>query len=186
MRKKFALFLAAAMVLSLTACGKSNDNSNTTQATTEATTEAATEATTQADNNKAEGTMGQILLQDFKDRIAADENITPQEMAEALLTNPVIQFMGAAMPMEPGYLAGFSEEISGFSECVMFAPMIGSIPFVGYIFTVDEGNDVNEFAENLEKLADPRWNICVEADETIIEISGNTVFFLMCPNNTEG
>ena len=60
-------------------------------------------------------------------------------------------------------------------------PMIGSIAFVGYVFTLEEGADVDAFKATLEANADPRWQICVTADETIIENVGNTVFFLMSP-----
>ena len=67
----------------------------------------------------------------------------------------------------------------------MFAPMIGTIPFVGYIFVLEEGTDVDGFKSTLETNADPRWNICTEADETIVDSVGNTVFFLMSPNTFE-
>ena len=102
-----------------------------------------------------------------------------QAIADALIANKVIEFAGATMPVEPGYLAGFSNEISGFEQGVMFAPMIGSIAFVGYVFTVD--GDAAVFEQTLLDNADPRWNICVEAGETVSAVSGNLVFFLMCP-----
>ena len=59
--------------------------------------------------------------------------------------------------------------------------MMGSIAFVGYVFTLEDGADVDAFKATLEANANPRWQICVTADETIIENVGNTVFFLMCP-----
>ena len=63
--------------------------------------------------------------------------------------------------------------------------MIGSIPFVGYIFILEDGADVDTFAQNLLDNCNPRWNICVTADETFCEVSGNTVFFLMSPAGTD-
>ena len=48
MKKILALALAAMMVLSLAACGNTNDNTNTTAGTTAGTTEATTEVTTEA------------------------------------------------------------------------------------------------------------------------------------------
>ena len=68
----------------------------------------------------------------------------------------------------------------------MFAPMIGTIPFVGYVFTLAEGADAEAFVKTLSDNANPRWNICTEAEDTIIEAVGNKVFFLMCPKSLEG
>ena len=67
----------------------------------------------------------------------------------------------------------------------MFAPMIGSIPFVGYVFTLEEGADAAAFMQTLTDNADPRWNVCVEADETVVENADNMVFFVMCPAQFE-
>ena len=79
-------------------------------------------------------------------------------------------------------LAGFNNaEITGFDEGVMFAPMIGSIPFVGYIFTLPDGADTEAFLQLLTDNADPRWNICTEADETVTGKAENMIFFVMSP-----
>lgn len=39
-----------------------------------------------------------------------------------------------SMPVEEGLLNGFTGEIKGFEEGYVFSPMIGSIPFIGYVF----------------------------------------------------
>lgn len=67
----------------------------------------------------------------------------------------------------------------------MFGPMIGTIPFIGYIFNLAEGTDVEAFKTMLSENADLRWNICTAAEELVIENEGNTVFFLMCPASFE-
>ena len=91
------------------------------------------------------------------------------------------------MPVEAeGFLMGFSADITGFEEAVSFMPVIGTIPFMGYVFTLAEDADVETFISTLETNADPRWNICTEAEETVIEAVGNKVFFLMCPKSLEG
>ena len=91
-------------------------------------------------------------------------------------------FMAGAMTVEEGLLTGFDNaEIKGFADGAVFMPMIGSIPFVGYVFDLAADADVDAFKATLEANANPRWQICVTADETIIENVGNTVFFLMCP-----
>lgn len=129
-----------------------------------------------------QSSVAQVLLSDFKEIAAADPNITAEEMASALMGNEAITFEAATMPIEPGLLSGFGNaEITGFTEGTMFAPMIGTIPFVGYIFVVDEATDVEQFKVNLQSNADLRWNICVEADEMVVDNVGNMVFFVMSP-----
>jgi hypothetical protein len=104
------------------------------------------------------------------------------DIADGLLANDYILFSGATMEVEPGYLTGFNNaEITGFEEGTMFAPMIGSIPFVGYVFTLADDADAESFQTLLLENADPNWNICTMADETISEVNGNKVFFVMCP-----
>lgn len=193
MKKMIALILASMMLVTLGACGgKETSTSESSESMVQETTEtAAEEAATEAEESSEEegaaaDTVGQTLLQDFLSRAEADPALSAQEHADALLTNAVIEFSGAAMPVENGLLTGFGNaEITGFQEGVMFAPMIGTIPFVGYIFVLEEASDTASFMTTLEENANPRWNICTEADETIVESSGNTVFFLMCPSAFE-
>ena len=146
MKKIIALLAALTMLLSMAACGAAEDK--TTDPTTESTTQAtentteATEDTTEAtdatedttEGTAAEGTVGETLLAAFK----ANSTGTAQEIADGLMTNPIIPFMPVTMAMEPGFLMGFNADITGFEECVTFAPMIGTIPFAGYVFTVEK------------------------------------------------
>ncbi len=205
--KKALLMIITAAMLSMTACSggeASSENSTPTEAPTEAVTEAPTEEVTEApteaepdapveeeteapaDNSAAGGTLGETLLADFTER-AADESATAQTIADGLITNPAILFGPMTMPVEPGLLSGFGNtEITGFKEGVTFAPMIGSIAFVGYVFDLEEGTDGAAFMQTLKDNADLRWNICVEAEEMICEQVGNKVFFVMCPKTLEG
>ncbi len=168
MKKIIALLMAVLMIMSMAACGKNDVDVNSNES---AGNQAATEAT-----------VGQTLLADFK----ADTNGTAQEIAERLISNPIIQFMGGAMPVEEGLLSGFDNaEIKGFKEGASFAPMMSSIAFVGYVFELADDADVEAFKTTLKDSANLRWNICVEAEELIVENVGNKVFFLMCPKSFE-
>lgn len=170
MKKIIALLLIAMLALTMVACSK-NDTTNTDTPNNGESTE-----------TPAEVTVGQTLLNDFK----ADSTGTAQQIAERLIGNEIIEFMGGAMPVEEGLLSGFDNtEIKGFKEGVMFAPMMSSIAFVGYIFELEEGADVEAFKTTLKDSANLRWNICVEAEELIVESEGNKVFFLMCPKSFE-
>lgn len=80
------------------------------------------------------------------------------------------------------YISGFQKEIKDFKTAYAIRPMIGTIPFVAYIFEVE---NANEFAEELKSSADLRWNICTEADEMHAVVSGDYVFFVMSPKNFE-
>ncbi len=129
-------------------------------------------------------TLGNTLLADFKVKAASMNTLA---LAEALVTNPVIQFSGGAMPVEPGLLSGFGNtEITGFKEGAVFMPMIGSIAFVGYVFELENAADVSGFISKLRSSADMRWNICVEAEEMVTGSVGTKVFFVMCPTSLEG
>ena len=192
--------VSALLCLSMVACGNTEVEEGTTTAatTTEATvategdvTEEATTTEAPAEDKiaiidpKADAnTIGGKLWNAF---VAAKEEkpeITPEEMANLLVTNEVIQFMGGAMPLEANqeFFTGFDEyKITGYESGALYMPMIGSIPFIGYVFDLADGADVEAFVKNLTDHANPRWNICVTAEQTVVGAYGNTVFFLMCP-----
>lgn len=158
MKKFVSLFLAAVMALSMVACGNSGEEANEPE------------------------TVGEVLLADFK----ANAEGNAQEIVDGIMQNEILPFETAKMPVEPGLLTGFDNaEITGFKEGVMFAPMMGTIPFVGYVFVLEEGADVDAFTKTLEDNANLRWNICTEAEELVVEAEGNTVFFVMCPAQFE-
>ena len=160
MKKFIALLLAAVMVLSLAACGNTGSE----------------------EEMKEPETVGEFICQDFW----ANSEGSAQEVADRLIQNEILPFEAVTMPVEPGLLTGFDNaEITGFSEGVMFAPMMGTIPFVGYVFVLEEGVDVTGFVETLGDNANLRWNICTEAEEMIVEAEGNNVLFLMCPKSFE-
>ena len=131
---------------------------------------------------KDQDTVGKVLLQDFK----SNPDGTALEVAERIITNESIPFMGGAMEVEPGLLTGFNNaEITGFKEGAMFSPMIGTIPFVGYIFEMEDGADIDGFMDTLKQNANLRWNICTKAEELTLGREGNKVFFLMSPMSFE-
>lgn len=133
----------------------------------------------------ANKTLGNVLLADFKAKAAS--GMDAEAIAGGLLKNPAILFGGATNPVAPGdYLPGFDEsEIKGFKSGVAFMPMIGSIPFVGYVFELDGTVGASEFISSLKKSANLRWLVCAEAEEMVAGSEGNKVFFVMCPKSLE-
>lgn len=125
------------------------------------------------DNSSAAGSLGVSLCEAFK-ADAADL----KEVAANVEKAASEEFSLVTEDCSEGFLMGFSADIKGFSSGVKLAPMIGSIPFVAYVFETD---DTAALMETLKTNADPRWNICTEARETVSEVSGNYVFFAMLP-----
>ena len=190
MKKIITLFLALLLVFSLTACGADTEPEVTEpsaveQPTTVQPTE--TEETTEAPSVTEDGASpAQTLFAQFKEMMNGGEDLTAEEMANQLISNEIIPFAPMVMAVEPGYLNGFAGEITGFAEGATFGPMIGTIPFVGYVFRLDAEADVDAFVQTLKNQAMLNWNICTQADEMLCDAVGNTVFFVMSPANFEG
>lgn len=166
MKKLLTMLLAATMVFNLAGCGNSEPAGGN-----EGTNEILTE-----------GTVGEILCSVFKNKAGE----SAQTIADEILGNAIIAFPTASMPVEPGLLNGFDNyEVTGFEEGVMFGPAMGTIPFVGYVFTLADGADVEAFKTGLKDNANLRWNICTEAEELTVESKENKVFFLMSPKSLE-
>lgn len=121
------------------------------------------------------------LFEDFQAAVQKNPDMGTDEIADALINGEHFPLNGGAMPVEEGWLNGFSEDVTGFESGTMFAPMIGSIPFVGYIFKLADTADADAFMAQLKEKADLRWNICTEADEMFCGNEGQTVFFVMSP-----
>lgn len=188
MKKILALVLATTMVFSIIACGN-EDVTETTESnvvsTETASTETSTEATTESATT-AEGTIGELALEAFKVYAEANPDASSEEVANAIVPALENYFGPVVMPVVEGVLNGFDNaEIKGFKEGSVFAPMIGTIPFVGYVFTLAEDADADAFVATLTDSANPRWNICTEADEMFTEVVGNKVFFVMSPSKFE-
>ncbi len=180
MKKALTILLISMMAMTFTACGKSDSSDSGSS-----NGSSASEETKPAEEIKAD-TVGTKLYVDFKEKAESDSAATAQSLADAVMANPMIQFMPMTMPVEQGLLSGFGNvEIKGFKEGVMFGPAIGSIPFIGYVFTLDDGTDAEAFVKTLKDNADLRWNICVEAEEMVCETVGDKVFFVMSPKSFE-
>lgn len=179
MKKLVSLLLCIIMVSSVcfvTACSKENNkvNDDTTKTDVEESS---------GDGNSEDAipdygdTKGAQLCTEFATRASKSDDI--EAIAEELCSADISGYDCLTMPVEEGFLNGFSSEIKGFNKGVMFSPSIGSIPFVAYIF---ETEDTEALKKTLLDNADPRWNICTEADETFAGVYKNYVFFVMLPN----
>lgn len=182
MKRNIAMILAAVLAASMISCG-GNDTNDTNTTDTAAGTESAvvTEEVIEAN------TVATKLQVAFLDAVKANPAATAEEIANTMAQHEAVSPIGpVVMPITEGWLNGFSaESITGFAEGAQFSPMIGTIPFMGYIFTLADGADVEAFTTQLTSNADLAWNICTEADEMVCDSEGNKVFFVMAPKSFE-
>lgn len=159
MKKLTSLFIACTLSLcaALSSCGSdSSKNKPTTPAT--------------------------ILYAEFESIMDSNADIPLSELATELSTNEIIPFAPVVMPIQEGYLPGFTTEIKGFTDGYFFGPMIGSIPFAGYVFTSDKPEALISL---LKDKVDLRWNICTSADEIITGSVNTTVYCVLAPLSFE-
>lgn len=133
--------------------------------------------------NQEPSTVAQALAMDFESKVSSNAQMNCEALADYLLQNEVCSFSGMTLPVQEGFLNGFTSEVTGFSEAAMFSPMIGAIPFVAYVFQVESNQDA--FIQTLKEKADLRWNVCTQADEMVAVSKGNKVFFVMAPISFE-
>ncbi|MGI6608439.1 MAG: hypothetical protein ACOX1F_05635 [Erysipelotrichaceae bacterium] len=131
--------------------------------------------------NQEEISSGETLYAAFKQAVNDNPEATAEELANIIIKNKIIRFEPMVMPVTEGWLMGFdAETIEGFKEGAAFAPTISVIPFLGYVFILEEGADVNAFINTLKNHANLCWNICTAAEEVTAGNAGQIVFFLMC------
>ena len=165
--KKFKLFMAIAVVFTatfMTGCEKPKDDvkENTEQ-------------------KQEENTVAQTLGRQFESEIENERDI--EKVTKKIAENEILEISVDASQVKSGdYLSGFQKEIKDYKNAYIIRPMIGTIPFIAYIFEVENSS---EFAEELKSSADLRWNICTEADEMHVVVRGDYVFFVMSPKNFE-
>ena len=121
------------------------------------------------------------LAKQFYDEIKDNKDL--EKIANKLSENEIIEFsVGVEELNEDSYFAGITTEVKGFKKAYAIRPMIGTIPFVAYMFEVD---DAEAFEANLKENVDLRWNICTEADTVESVVFENYVFIVLSPNGSE-
>lgn len=207
-RKLAAMLLITAMTLSMTACGGKTANNTATNKETESVESNTTENTEDdfggfgedADDSfgvgeetetegvddvvKPDVTLGQELEEQFKTEVVNDTDI--ESLAKKLASNKGLDGVSVDVAsVEEGWLEGFDEDITGFTKGYTFRPVIGTIPFVGYVFELDNEKSAESFVDTLNNKANLNWNICTSADEMVITRYDNIVLCVMSPYTFE-
>ncbi len=154
MKKVWIILASVLLILMMVACGKKGNSGQI--------------------NEKS---LGGALYPAFEELV--EQGLSAEEIAAALATDKSLPFSGVSMVVEEGALLGFDKEITGFSSGAMFGPIVGTTPFVGYVFELKTGENGTRFMDDLEKSGNLRWNICTAATDMSMAQIDNMVFFVM-------
>lgn len=160
MKKLITILLSTFLLLSFTGCGSKNSEANPDASEIIQESEFVNLLTenadkrwnicTEADTVYAEQIGNYVFFLMYnKEELGSDDiekalaNSFENNIESTSKTNDIVEKMIEAdteelglmaMPVSEGLLNGFNAEITGFEEATMFSPMIGSIPFIGYVF----------------------------------------------------
>ena len=191
MKKTLLAIIFAILVISLVSCGAKKDDGkgtddaiNGTESITDTDVIAPdTDASTETDaGTDSEELLSDSVVNAFFEK--AKDGMTAEEIANEMVKDGETEGYVVDVMGDDSYFMGFENaEITGYTEAARFSPMIGTIPFMAYIFILDEGADSAAFMRMLLDNCNPRWNICTEADTVKAEQSGNAILFLMCQDH---
>lgn len=191
MKKTLLAIIFAILVISLVSCGTKKDDGkdtddaiNDTESITDTDVIAPdTDASTETDaETDSEELLSDSVVNAFFEK--AKDGMTAEEIANEMVKDGETEGYVVDVMGDDSYFMGFGNaEITGYTEAARFSPMIGTIPFMAYIFILDEGADSAAFMQMLLDNCNPRWNICTEADTVKAEQSGNAILFLMCQDH---
>jgi len=114
-------------------------------------------------------------------RESYDQYMADMPAEEQISYEEYMSYQLSVMPVEAGaeWLQGFTEVPTGYAEAYCYQPMMMGQAFIGYVFRVAEGTDVEAFKKALTDTCDPRWNICTMANTTVCENYEDLVYFSM-------
>ena len=182
LKRLCSVILAIVMVFSIVACGNKKADVATDIAPIVDAVEEDTDAVEEDTNTSYELT-DEFVTSFGRQSLEYDGTVDwMTNYVTSLNTDGIVPFELAAMEIEQGVLTGFGNvEIKNFNRGIQFGPMIGSIPFIGYIFEVSEGVSAEDFGQVLIDNADLRWNICTSADTFTVVYGEDVIMFVMHP-----
>lgn len=159
MKKLIALLLCLAMVLSMVACGGTEEETKAEEAAPQ-TTEPTTEAKTYPGDEMSLTEILDGIYEGYTGELPGGIAVT--EIAD----KETFEWKTFATYVE-GYEAAVSES------------MMGAIAHTVVLVRVPEGTDVESVRAEIEQNHDPRQWICVEAEKTAVIAHNNTIMLVM-------
>ena len=188
MKKILALILSALMLLTVVACGSAEDTTADTQTDASSDKATDTEAPVVDETPKSDvalETIAKALADKYAEytgvRDSYNDYIASVESEEDKMSyEDFVSFQIVTMAVEDfEYLMGLTEVPAGIGEAYLYQPGMMGQAYIGYIFRLADGTDIEAFKTALKEKADLRWNICTAANTIICENYGDTVFFSM-------
>lgn len=190
MKKILALILSALMLVSLASCSGSKETtadstSNKAPETSKAPeTTAAPETTEAPKSTVALEKIAAALVEKYAEyadlRNSFDDMMKDLPEADRISYEEFLASALANVKVEDlSFLMGLTEVPAGIKEAQQYQPAMMGQAYIGYIFRLNEGTDVEAFKKALTEKADLRWNICTQANTIVCENYGDVVFFSM-------
>lgn len=188
MKKILALILSALMLLTVVACGSAEDTTADTQTDASSDKATDTEAPVVDETPKSDvalETIAKALADKYAEytgvRDSYNDYIASVETEEEKISyEEYVSYQIVTMPVEDlSFLSGLTEVPAGIGEAYLYQPGMMGQAYIGYLFRLTEGTDIEAFKTALKEKADLRWNICTSANTIICENYGDTVFFSM-------
>ena len=182
MKKIIALILACLMLVSMVACGNTNNDVNDT--TDSESVENAPSKEELAANASLED-IAKALINKYTEyanmRATYDEYMAELDEADKIPYEEYISYQISVAPVEENaeWMMGLTAVPTGYAEAYCYQPTMMGQAFIGYIFRVEEGTNVEAFKKFLTDNCDPRWNICTMANTTVCENYADIVYFSM-------
>ena len=188
MKKILALILSALMLLTVVACGSAEDTTADTQTDASSDKATDTEAPVVDETPKSDvalETIAKALADKYAEytgvRDSYNDYIASVETEEEKISyEEYVSYQIVTQPVEDlEFLMGLTEVPAGIGEAYLYQPGMMGQAYIGYVFRLTEGTDVEAFKTALKEKADLRWNICTAANTIVCENYGDTVFFSM-------
>ena len=187
MKKILALILSALMLIALTSC--LDEDVDTTADTAAESKAPADTSAPEGEGSKNSTVPLEAIATALADKYAEytgvrdsyNDYIASVESEEDKISyEEFISYQIVTQPVEDlEFLMGLTEVPAGIGEAYLYQPGMMGQAYIGYVFRLTEGTDVEAFKTALKEKADLRWNICTAANTIVCENYGDTVFFSM-------
>lgn len=186
MKKILALILATLMLLSFVACNN-GDNKPEESTPAESTPAPAPAGPTDAElaANASLEKIANVLINKYAEIInvkAEFDNIMAEMPEEDRISyEKYLTYCLSVTPVEANaeWLMGLEVAPTGYSEAYCYQPAMMGQAFIGYIFRLEEGTNMEAFKKSLTDNCVLNWNICTFANTVVCENFDNIVYFSM-------